>query len=380
MRFDPAHALLRDAVHARLPAARRLDWHTRLALAFDRVVELLDAALALPGLDAATRATLRLDAAEAEFAAGLPDAAVRRCRHASDESADPATLVRAALVVRGMSGPHNSDLIDLCDTALRALPPDDRAGRARVLAQRALARSEAVGWDGIDAASAEALRLAQDSGSPDALADALRARQHAVSGPAGVTERLELARRMIALAGEGGPADAELWGRLWRLDAAFQIGALDVVDTELNLLVGLVERLGWPIAAWHRHRMLAARHLLVGRFDDAYAEADRALTIALRTGDSTAIGIDGAFRSEVHRLRGRFTEVVELLRRGEEWVGGMRLPIFWAGAGVRMVEAGCIGRRAPLPRPLAPRTRRPPLRRPLAPRRPAGRGAGRASR
>jgi DNA-binding CsgD family transcriptional regulator len=381
-RFDPAHALLRDAVYNRLPAARRLDWHARLAravesgavpgeavthrlrsatdggsravaveacraaataasaaLAFDRAVELLDAALALPGLDVGTRTGLRLDAADAEFAAGFAEAAVRRCRQAARETDDPAVLVRAALTVRGISGPHNSDLIDLCDIALRALRPGDTAGQARLLAQRALAVSEVVGWEGVDATSAQALRLAEESGSTDALADALRARQHAVSGPAGVTERLELARRMIELAGRGGPVDAELWGRLWRVDAAFQLGRLDVVDSELGHLGALADRLGWPLATWHHHRLLAARYLISGRFAEAETEAELALVAASRTGDVTAIGIDGAFRSELNDLRGRYAEVRELARRGES-VGAARLPIFWADVGSRMPAAG----------------------------------------
>jgi DNA-binding CsgD family transcriptional regulator len=381
--FDPVHALVREAVYTRLPASRRLDWHARLAaavesgalpgeavthrlrcatdpagraaavracraaaqaasaaLAFDRVVELLDAALALPGLDPADRALLLLEAAEAEFAAGRPDAAVARCRRAAGETDDPALLVRAALVVRGFNGPHHTEVIALCDAAIRALPPDHRAGRARLLAQRALATADVVGWEGVGPASTEALRLAEESGSPEALADALRARQHAVSGPGGVTERLGIARRMVELAGRGGPVDAELWGRLWRVDAAFQLGALDAVDGELGHLAQLAERLGWPIAAWHLHRMRAARHLLTGRFDDAEAEADLALVAARRTGDVSAAALDGAFRCEVWRLRGHYVAAVELLTAAESVAPGAQLPIFLAHAGLIMWEAG----------------------------------------
>src|SRR6185437_13507232 len=107
---------------------------------------------------------------------------------------------QAALTVRGLGGPLNAELLLLCDAALTALPEHDLAGRARVLAQRALAEWESAGWASVDAPSAEALRLAERSGSPLALADALRARQHAVSDVEGVTERVELARRVIARA------------------------------------------------------------------------------------------------------------------------------------------------------------------------------------
>jgi DNA-binding CsgD family transcriptional regulator len=376
--YDFRHALLRDAVYAWVPAACRVPWHAALAdaieagelpgdpvthrlraavdpascaaavaacraaaaqaegaLAFDRVVELLDAARRV------TRADLELSAAAADFAAGRAETAVRRCRRVAAEGATAEQLVRAALTVRGLGGPLNAELVLLCDVALAALPARDLAGRARVLAQRALAASESAGGAAaVDAPSAEALRLAERSGSPLALADALRARQHAVSDVEGVTERVELARRMIALARGGGPADAELWGRLWRIDAALQLGEIDVVDQELAQLAVLAERLGWPIAWWHQHRMTGARLLLAGRFAEAEAAADRADAEARRTEDTTALHIGGALRGEILRLTGRHGEAVERLRAVRDAIGVGSLPIFLAEAGLIFVEAG----------------------------------------
>jgi DNA-binding CsgD family transcriptional regulator len=239
-----------------------------------------------------------------------------------------------------LGGPLNTDLVLLCDAALTALPEHDLAGRARVLAQRALAEWEIAGWAAVDAPSAEALRLAERSGSPAALADALRARQHAISDVEGVTERLELARRMITLARTGGPADAELWGRLWRIDAALQLGDIDVVDDELGHLATLAERLGWPIAWWHQYRMTGARLLLAGRFADAEAAADRADAEARRTEDITALNIGGALRGEILRLTGRYGEAVERLRTIREAVRLRGIPIFLASAGLTFAEAG----------------------------------------
>ncbi len=381
--YDFRHALLRDSVYARVPAVRRVPWHAALAdaieagelpgepvthrlraavdpascaaavaacrtaaaraegvLAFDRVVELLDAARHLPGVDRTTRVDLELAAAAADFAAGRAETAVRRCRAVGAEGATADQLVRAALTVRGLGGPLNAELLLLCDAALTALPEHDLAGRARVLAQRALAEWESAGWASVAAPSAEALRLAERSGSPVALADALRARQHAVSDVEGVTERLDLAERMITLARTGGPADAELWGRLWRIDAALQLGRIDVVDDELVQLAVLAERLGWPIAWWHHHRMTGARLLLAGRFADAEAAADRADAEARRTEDITALAIGGALRGELLRLTGRYGEAVERLRAAREGVRLRGLPIFLATAGLIFAEAG----------------------------------------
>jgi DNA-binding CsgD family transcriptional regulator len=379
--WEPAHALLRDAVYAQVPPATRVARHAALAdaidagqvpgeavthrvraavdpagcaaavdacraaaaaaaaaLAWDRAVALLDTALGLPGCH--DRAGLELDAAEAEFAAGRAEAAVRRCRRVAAASTDPDELVRAALTVRGIGGPLNVDLVLLCDVALRALPADDLAGRARVLAQRALAEAENEGSHGIDAPSREALELAQRSGSPAAVADALRARQHACSFPTGVHERRDLAGRMIELAAAGGPPDAELWGRCWRLDAALQLGDLEMLETELVRLAALASRLGWPIAEWHHHRMTAARNLLTGRFAEAEAAADAALATARRTEDVSAIGIDGAFRTELLQLQGRHGELRELMDRTHRHVPVPGMPIVTAQFGLLRLEFG----------------------------------------
>jgi DNA-binding CsgD family transcriptional regulator/tetratricopeptide (TPR) repeat protein len=288
----------------------------------------------------AERRDLLLTAAEAEYSGGRTDAAVRRCDIAMTlaEREGPAdAVVRAALVVHGIGGSANVGVLALCDRALAALPADAVAGRARVLAQRTLALGEVLGFEQVGDGSREALRLAESSGDPLALADAFRARQHAASGPDGVAERLELARRILELAGQGGPEDAELWGRLWRIDASLQLGALDVVDTELANLGILSERLGRPIAHWHLHRLSAARELLAGRFADAEAESDLALEWANRTEDWSAIAIDGAFRNELLALQGRHGEHIELMRTMRSVV---RIPIFWAQAGKFLWEAG----------------------------------------
>ncbi|GAY10712.1 DNA-binding response regulator, LuxR family [Pseudonocardia sp. N23] len=380
------HALLRDAVYTGLPAARRLAGHraagaavaagtmagdavthllasatdapsraaaVRACLAAaavaratpDKAVAVLDAALALPGVARADRCALLLAAAEAEFAAGLADAAVARCTAAAADALDGApgdpgaldgrgradVLARASLVVRGLGGPVNATVLDLARTALPLLAthaPDDDATHARVLAQRALAGAEVNGFDDLGDDPAEAFRLAERSGDPLALFDALRARQHAASGPDGVAERLDIARRMAELPR---PADAPLWGLLWRIDAAFQLGTFDVVDPVLARLGVLADRLGWPLAHWHRHRMAAALALVRGRFDDAEEAADVALDHARRTEDVSAVAIDAAFRSELRRLQGRASETLPALTAAAGHAGHM--PIFQAAAG-----------------------------------------------
>ncbi len=385
LRVAFTHELVRQAVYTAIPGARRLDWHRRAAsavedglldrepvthlvraavdpasravavqacrdaaaaatdgLAFDRAVELLDTALALPGLDPALRSALLLDAADAEYVAGLADSALTRCREAAalaEQTTDPADLlVRAALVVRGITGAAVAAVVpELCRRALDVLPLDADADRARLLAQRALALDYSVGADEVDATSREALRLAERSGYRLALSDALRARQNAVSGPAGVTERLELATRMLELAGGDGPPDIELWGRLWRIDAAFQLGDVGMLDAEMFRLGLLAERLGWPLVRWHLHRARAARALFAGRFDDVEPALAAGRLAAEQTRDFVFSRILDAVDQERRSLQGQLAGVVDELRWG---VQAGPIPVIWADLGRMAAGSG----------------------------------------
>ncbi|MFD8494474.1 AAA family ATPase [Amycolatopsis sp. NPDC059657] len=375
-KFGFTHALLREAVYTQLPVQQRLAWHRRAAeametnglagesaahrlrsaiddvsrelavaacrraaadavrLAPDRAVTILEAALALPGIAHDDRCELLLSCAEAEYGGGQIDAALARCGAAMDLATRPEQWVRAALIVHGVGGPANLELLGLCDRALAVLPEEAVAGRARVLAQRALAASEALGFAEVIEGSEEALRLAELSGDPLALADAFRARQHAISGPAGLRERLALARRMIELPE---PEDAELWGRLWRIDASCELGQFDMVDVELAALKVLAERIRWPLAHWHLHRLSAMRALVAGRFAAAEAAADQAFDWAKRTEDWSAIGVDTAFRVEMLLLQGRHDEIMDAVIAARPIV---RLPIFWSSIGRFLADAG----------------------------------------
>ncbi|MGH3876217.1 MAG: ATP-binding protein [Actinophytocola sp.] len=357
----PGHELVREAVYATVPTGRAVAWHRRLAeaieagelpgeavthrlrsitddagrdaaveacrtgaalamgrLAFDRAAGLLDAALdVLAGQEhpdrLVRRCELLLDAADADYSAGLVEAATRRCQAAAElaSRADRSDLLaRAALVVRGVGGPVSAPIMVLCDRALAALPESARAWRARVLAQRALAVADALRPADADEPSREALALAEQTGDPLAMADALRARQQVLSHPDGVTERLEVVRRMLEL-GAAGPPDGELWARLWRIDAALQLGALSTVDEELARIGLLADRLGWPIAHWHLHKLRTARALLLGHFAEAQRETEEMLRAAVRTEDASAQALVLALRFELCELRGGHAELVD---------------------------------------------------------------------
>lgn len=398
----PDHEVVRAAVYATIPSARAVAWHRRLAeaieagelpgesvthrlrsitddagrdaavdacragaalamgrLAFDRATELLDAALdALAGQDrpdhVVRRCELLLDAADAEFAAGLVEAALRRCQAVAEQAervGRPDLVARAALVVRGVQGAVSATIMTICDRALATLPADALAWQARVLAQRALATVDAVRPEDAEEPSRRALELAEQTGDPLALADALRARQQVQSHPAGVTDRLELARRMLEL-GAAAPPDGELWARLWRVDAAWQLGSLSTADEELARIAMLADRLGWPIAHWHLHKLRAARSLLLGQFATTEAEMAQMLRTALRTEDPSTPILVVAMQFELMSLLGRHDELRDAAREFADastslLIAQAYVGMFFADTGDRDSAWQCLDRVRP---------------------------------
>ena len=80
---------------------------------------------------------------------------------------------------------------------------------------------------------------------------------------------------------------AVLWGHLWRIDAAFQLGDLRSVERHLGDVDLLARRHRAPLARWHYERLVIARAGLVGDFAGAREHNDRARDLAARMDDSS---------------------------------------------------------------------------------------------
>ena len=380
-RVAPTHDLVREAAYALLDMRTRLALHRRAAdlieagrldgdlvahrlrciidntdrdralqacrtaaeeasnrLGFDRAVAVLDAALTLPGLTPSVRTVLLLDAATSEYRRGALHAAVARCEEASASSNDPDLLARAALVVRGVSGPVNGGIIPLCDRALGAVPADATGLRSQLLAQKALATSEVLGPVEADTISAQALALAESSGDEQALLLALHARHQAMTSPAYVHDRVALAERLIDLAGAAGDPTTELWGRIARIDAAFELGQPAVLHSSIARLQGLADRLGWPLASWHAHRLRAAIALLRGDFRGADAQTQLAYADAARTREPLYTALLGLLDFQRREQLGDLAAAADAVRSFAAGLG--ETPIAWSNGGALLLAAG----------------------------------------
>lgn len=309
------HALDRLRLAARI-AMRRLT--------FDEAARLLRSAAAtarLGPIGPAERAEVETELAAAEFNAGLVQRAIEtgwRAVHLAEEAARPDLAASAALVVSGVGDDDTlSTLLAMKEHALGLLAPRPDALRVMLEAQVAGLRAELGSMEQAEPASRAALAEAGRLGDPDALVEAIRARHFVCSGPDGVAERLRLGSLMIELARDPDRAVAALWGRLWRIDAALQLGNMAEAHSQVAELGRVVERLGRPIAHWHLVFVRAGMALTTGRFDEAERLALEARRLGQRLEDFSVVGITYAITGELAGLRGggESPELMAMLQR-----------------------------------------------------------------
>ena len=256
------------AIRAAEESVRRLAYEEgvrlyRSALTFDPV--------SLPDLD---RGRLQVALGRAAFLAGDLEVCVESAVAAADtarRAGSPQLLADAALVLEPASDARvNAVAKQLCEQALADGDAPDPL-RARLLAQRSHLAFHGGEQDRIDSLSTAAIELARKSGDARALADALRARQEACPGPAGLSERLRLASEMLALAQRTDSAHSAMWAELWRIDALVESGRLALAAEELSPLRIAVDQVGGPVSAWHLLRATAFLAQAQGRYSEATA-------------------------------------------------------------------------------------------------------------
>jgi DNA-binding CsgD family transcriptional regulator/tetratricopeptide (TPR) repeat protein len=356
-----SHGLVRSALYTAVPSARRVDLHRRAArlleqvgaavgeeqlvelafhavrgavtpeervhavahlrraaelanrrMAYDEAARLLRSASATARLGPAAlvrRAEIELELATAEFNAGFTARAtdsVRRAIELAEQAGAPDIAAAAALVVSGVGTFETtlSPLLAIKEHALGLLPVDPTPLRMRLRAQIAHLRAEIVSPEAADAETRVVLEHAEALGDPDALIEAVRARHYVVSGPAGVVERRRLGMRQIDLGRAHARPVASMWGHLWRIDAAFQLGNVVEAHAEAAELARVVEALRRPVADWHLLVVRAGLALSTGGLDQTYELAHEARRLAHRLEDLSVLGITYAIAGEVERLRG----------------------------------------------------------------------------
>jgi DNA-binding CsgD family transcriptional regulator len=359
------HALVRDVVYAELDSVAKADWHRRIAQALEPLARtypersgevatqwlhvadaealrraagwarraadaatsafaFVDAArfltMALRALDGAgaqaeERAELLLGVARAEYWAGRSTHSIEHCLEAADAAelaGRPDLLAAAALVIRGIGRPGRMGgdprgpavVLALSQRALGLGAGLPAAVRAGLLTQQSLANGELDRWDEATQAADEALALAESSDDPNALLEATHARAMALDAVCHVAERLRIGARIAELARPLGLPGTEVWGRVMRMNAGYQLGDLNTVDDELNQIAELATASRLPLLRWYDLRFHATRATLGGRFGAARQLSAQARELGERMQEPAAGMLSHAFALSLSALRG----------------------------------------------------------------------------
>ncbi|WP_394362174.1 AAA family ATPase [Amycolatopsis sp. SB7-3] len=275
------------------------------ALAFDEAARFLAMALdarAKAGLSEVDRAGLLLDLAVAEYRTGRFARSLDHARLA----ADAGLIARAALVVRDVAAP---DLLPgIRDLVVRALAAEgvDRTTRARLLAHSASVEADYGRFADAEKLADEAFALADESGDPEALVDAVRARMKVAPDKLPLSERLRLGALAAELGSRTRQPLVSLWGHKWRIDAALADGRMALVNDELVAVTTLARLTRLPLVRWHDLRLRSSVLALRGDLAEA-RELDLAAEELADTelaDDFSAKGMSYAFRTQLVLLTG----------------------------------------------------------------------------
>jgi DNA-binding CsgD family transcriptional regulator len=309
LRAAPDRAALRRAADWAAAAAAATS-----ALAFEDAARYMTTALAAAdaaGASGIERAELLITLATAEYRAGQLAASLRHAVTAADAAGRDGRLdlvASAALVVRGVGDPSVvATLIGLCDRAL-AGPQCPRARRAQLLAQRACAFAELGDLRAADADSVAAMAAA-GTDDPATELEAIRARVAALMAPRHRAELAPLGTRAIELATPARQPLAAVLAHTWRIDAAYQMMDLGVVDAEISDIAQLAESTRLPLARWHLLRQQASRAALAGQLTVARDRSWQACRLAIRLQDRSGQGISYAFATWLAVIRGDAAEI-----------------------------------------------------------------------
>ena len=362
------HALTRRCLYESLSPARRGALHRRLALALER--QAADGASVEPGMvarhweqaeppdrtragewavHAANRALERFDPAAAvewyERALELEDRAQkeyssRRCDlllglgaalrlqgsprfrdvlleagRLALELDDPARLGAAVLTNdRGFIsavGDFDRERLALLELAVERV--EDESTRPLLLAQLALELVFAPGRERRHDLAEEALGLARAGDNPALLARVLNRYLLARWEPGNARERIKIANESVRVGARlDGPLDL-FHGLHWRAVAQLEACEIEGALRSTNEEVRIAARLGDPTADWLSACSVALRYTLLGKLEEAEAEAERAAALGQASGQPDALPFYAGQIAAIRWQQGRLGELTPLL-------------------------------------------------------------------
>jgi class 3 adenylate cyclase len=280
------------------------------------------------------RLLLALGGAEAK-SARVADArqAFERAADAARALDDADSLVGAAMGIAMMSeaGRLDEKLLALLDEALERIGPERTARRALLLS----AKSAEMYWVDNDIAEStqlvdEAIEIAREVDSPDALRVGLQRKMFVPSGPGAPRERLALADEMLEIGRATGNREGELRAHSYRLWQYLELGEIEAADRELASYAKLADELRMPEHSWLTFALRGTRALLDGDIEEAERLAEEARRAGERAEQPVASQTYGIQMTQIRSLQGRAGELLPAVRELAErfpgipaWRGGV---------------------------------------------------------
>ncbi len=243
--------------------------------------------------------------------------AYRRAAKVAEEAGLADELAQAAL---GFGGPAPrpqffDEQATLIEQALRLLPPQDSALRARLLGVLAVTSSMSRSATDRRAMVTQALTMVQRLDDRDARAAVLDAAHRACWEPEFLQERLRLADEILALARRQRDLKREILAYSLRFTDRAEAGDVHGVDADLLKFGERADELGHPVyeqpAVWFSTWWRATRALLEGRFGEVERLAERSLSLGERVQKDLARQNYGVQLFALRREQGRSAELVQ---------------------------------------------------------------------
>jgi tetratricopeptide (TPR) repeat protein len=299
--------------HALLAAQRAQE-----LLAYDDAVETLERALATVTArenPPALRASVLVSLGEAEIRRGNGTAGKRHCREAAAIArtlGDSTLAARAALVYGRVFAFGNVDpvLVGMLEDSLEALPEGEDAIRARLLGRLAAALQPSTNIEEPLAVARDAIRTARGLGDKKALLEVLHDSISAMMDCTATSEvkALNLEAETLAIELEDRERLLRTHGRLFFNHLSE--GELELADARIGAYEALAKELAAPWLAFRSRFFRALRATMHGRFAEAQAFLDEALSQGTAMGDPTAPGLYRSCREGLLRASERHDDML----------------------------------------------------------------------